>query len=150
MERGYNNPKPWLKVEADKLTGLETIKERIELDWDLPPTHPYFQKAIRQKIRQAVEKYERVHHWHWRSDIPVHIDLSTAQFDVHNFGGNFTDTDKALDQGSLMLVHGRTAYVAMITFETEKLQINVGDHTPDTSDGFVTPEEYHTNVEKVT
>lgn len=143
---GFLFPKSWLKVEADKEYGLETIKERIELDYDLPPTHPSFAKAIKERVLKAVEKYERVHHWHWRSDIPVEIDVSTAQFDVHKFRGNFRDEDMALDQGSLLLVHGRKAYVAKITFQTQKIQYNSDRYVATSSDGFVKPEQVHTNV----
>ena len=139
-------PQSWLKVEADKEYGLETIKERIELDYDLPPTHPYFEKAIKNKVRYAVEKYERLYHWHWRSDIPVEIDVSHAQFDVHKFAsGTFHDEDMALDQGSLLLVHGRTAYVAKITFQTQKIQFNPSGYSATPKDGFVKPEDLYSN-----
>lgn len=130
------NGKTWLHVEADKEYGLETIKERIELDYDLPPTHPAFEKAIKEKVLKAVERYEKYHHWKWRSDIPVKIDVSTAQFDIHHFDGGYHEGDKALDQGSLLLVHGRKAYVAIITFETQQVQFNPVSYKPSLADGF--------------
>ena len=138
-----NNGKAWLHVVADKEYGLERIRERIELDYDLPPTHPSFEKAIQKKVFFAINRYEKAYGWHWRSDIPVHLDLSNSQIEVYD--GTFRDDTKAKDQNSLLLVHGRKAYVATITFETPKLHINPNGYVPTVLDGFIKPEQAYTS-----
>lgn len=118
----YRHPFPWLSVKPDREYGLECIHERFELDFECPPSHPAFQRQVKEVVFRAVEVYQRAKKYRWRSDKPVEVDLSDAQFDLYSFGTTDPNAQPiAADQNSLMLVHGRRAYVAKIWFEVPKI-----------------------------
>ena len=154
MPTVYRHPFPWLAVKPDREYGLECIHERFELDFDCPPDHPYFQQQVKEVVYRAVELYTRAKKYRWRSELPVEIDLSDAQFELHQFGTVDSQAKASLsaaDQGSLLLVHGRKAYVAKIWFEVPKI-FTVEDYIAALPEGFVNSEDIpdHPGVAPIT
>lgn len=138
-----------LKVQRDNEYDLMQIAERFVVPYgDVARMKPQekllyvamIDQRAREAAKLAVEKYERLRHWRFKSDMPVEVDESDAQFDLEHFRSSFRKDFAAVDQGSIIQELGLIAYVVKLWFIVPKITVEVIEDEPDdpdTIDGFV-------------
>jgi hypothetical protein len=143
-----------LNVRHDKEYDLMQIAERFEVPYADLENMQEWQKVIyiamvhqraKEAAKLAVERYERLRHWRFKSDMPVELDYSQAQYDLDKFRSNLpAGSIAAVDQGTNIDQLGTVAYVVKLWFVVEKVKVETIEDEPDdpaSTDGFVN--KYH-------
>jgi hypothetical protein len=138
-----------LNVQHDTEYDLMQIAERFEVPYaDVENLHPWkkviYLAMVHQRAKEAaklaVERYERLRHWRFKSSMPVEIDYSDAQYDLSIFRSSLQTNFTAVDQGSNIDSLGTIAYVVKLWFVVPKIRVEViKDEVtdPGSVDGFV-------------
>jgi hypothetical protein len=149
-----------LNVQHDTEYDLMQIGERFEVPYaDMDSMHEW-QKVIyvamihqraKEAAKLAVERYERLRHWRFKSSMPVEIDYSEAQYDLNVFRSSLATDFTAVDEGSNIDSLGTVAYVVKLWFVVPKIRVEVIKDEitdPGSNDGFVN-EHKMTNYAKL-
>lgn len=129
-----------LNVKHDTEYDLMQIAERFEVPYaDIDNLHPWkrviYFAMIHQRAKEtakiAIERYERLRHWRFKSDMPVELDQSEAQYDLDKFRSSLTKDFQAVNQGSNIDELGTVAYVVKLWFIVPKVRVEVIEDEPD-------------------
>src|SRR3990167_5338306 len=142
-----------IRTIPDKQYDLVQIAERFTVPYyfnpeyaKTPTQHAKALDALKRKaaevVKFAVWKYERLQHWQWKTNLPVELDFSQAQYDLDIFAAGPGKGQLAVNQGQLLDKLCDVAYVVKLWFIQPKIRVEVitpEPTDPAVTDGFVNP-----------